>query len=397
MSGTSARTNPARKSSDSLSVAGLFAGIGGIEVGLAGAGHTTRLLCEIDDAACAVLRARFSDTPLVHDVRDLSELPSGTDLVTAGFPCQDLSQAGRTKGITGARSGLVGEVLRLLERDRPPWVLIENVPFMLHLAKGEALEVIVAALEFLEYRWAYRVVDSRAFGLPHRRRRVFMLASRDEDPRAVLFADDAGAQEEPPKSKWREAACGFYWTEGTRGLGWAHDAVPTLKGGSSIGIPSPPAIITPSGDLVTPDIRDAERMQGFRADWTKPALEAVPRDGTRWKLVGNAVTVQVARWIGRRLSVPGTYNDEWDLPFPRVGTWPNAAWNLGKGRMRATRLSEWPQRKRRVPLADFLRFETRPLSGKATRGFFNRASRGRLRFPPGFLDAVKNHLVSHEM
>ena len=96
-------------------------------------------------------------------------------------------------------------------------------------------------------------------------------------------------------------ACGFYWTEGIRGLGWAVDAVPTLKGGSTIGIPSPPAMVFPLGLVGKPDVRDAERMQGFVADWTQPA-ESVVRAGHRWHLVGNAVTVDVATWIGERLA-----------------------------------------------------------------------------------------------
>jgi DNA (cytosine-5)-methyltransferase 1 len=130
------------------------------------------------------------------------------------------------------------------------------------------MEVIIAALERLGYHWAYRVVNSQAFGVPQRRERVYLLASQTEDPRMVLFADDEG---EPKAIKWSPArAFGFYWTEGTRGLGAAVEAVPTLKGGSTIGIPSPPAIVLPNGRIVTPSIRDAERMQGFPRDWTAP-------------------------------------------------------------------------------------------------------------------------------
>src|SRR5262249_43455119 len=162
--------------------------------------------------------------------------PRGTQLVAAGFPCQDLSQAGKTKGIEGSRSGLVAEVFRLLARDRVPWLLLENVPFMLQLAGGRALDVIIESIDALGYQWAYRVGASLAFGLPQRRERVFLLASRSEDPRGVLFADSAERPE--PPSPWHSVACGFYWTEGVRGLGWAVDAVPTLKGGSTVGIPS---------------------------------------------------------------------------------------------------------------------------------------------------------------
>ncbi len=370
-----------------LRVAGLFAGVGGLEQGLARAGHETALLCEIDAGARAVLAARFPDIPCAPDVRELKTLPKGTELLVGGFPCQDLSQAGKTAGIEGSRSGLVGEVFRLVRTTRVPFVLLENVPFMLQLSRGRALEVIVATLESLGYRWAYRVVDTRSFGLPQRRERVFLLASLDEDPRRVLFADDAGEPEAVPQGR---VACGFYWTEGVRGLGWAVDAVPTLKGGSTVGIPSPPAIVLPSGSIVKPDLRDAERMQGFEVDWTKPA-ESVVKRGYRWHLVGNAVTVDVARWLGERLALPGEYDDEADSPLQAGRPWPRAAWNLGQGRFAAD-VSAWPARRTRMHLQEFLRFPTEPLSAKATAGFLSRARSGSLRFPPGFLAEVERHL-----
>ena len=251
----------------SLSVVGLFAGIGGLEVGLGEQGWRTELFCEIDPAAAAVLKHHFPDVPLVKDVARLRGLPGATELVTAGFPCQDLSQAGRTLGISGERSGLVGHVFRLVRyRKGPRWLLLENVPFMLKLDRGRAMLHLTTELEALGYRWAYRVVDARAFGLPQRRQRVMLLASRTEDPREVLFAGDAGA---PTDDDQDARACGFYWTEGVRGLGWAVDAVPTLKGGSTIGIASPPAIRRQrTREIVTPGITDAERLQGFDPDWT---------------------------------------------------------------------------------------------------------------------------------
>jgi DNA (cytosine-5)-methyltransferase 1 len=381
-----AKRNPGRK----LKVAGLFAGIGGIELGLSRAGHESKLLCEIDEAALAVLKVRFPEVSLHTDVTKLERLPKGIELLTAGFPCQDLSQAGKTKGIAGSRSGLVGEVFRLLRTQKVPWVLIENVPFMLQLGKGEALEVIVAALEELGYRWAYRVVDSRSFGLPQRRRRVYMLASLEHDPREVLFADDAKIHDRVEETDWRKAACGFYWTEGQRGLGWAYDAVPTLKGGSTIGIPSSPAILMPTGKLVTPDIRDAERMQGFDPGWTEPA-EQVKKKGFRWKLVGNAVSVDAAAWIGRRLAEPGAYDDTGDPELRKVSAWPTAAYNVDGVRRTPRDLSEWAFDTVRVPLTEFLVHETSPLSSKAARGFYRRASEAKLTFPPGFLDAIRRH------
>lgn len=374
-----------------LQVAGLFSGVGGIELGLSRSGHVGRLLCEFEPGAQAVLAARFPEIPLHDDVTTLANLPEGVELLAGGFPCQDLSQAGKTKGIGGARSGLVGEVFRLLEAQRVPWVLLENVPFMLQLGRGEALEVIVSMLEFLGYKWAYRVVDSRSFGLPQRRRRVLMLASLDGDPREVLLADDAGTPDEPPASEWRKRACGFYWTEGVRGLGWAHDAVPTLKAGSTVGIPSPPAIVLPDRRVVTPNIVDAERMQGFEPGWTA-ATTSVTRASHRWKLVGNAVTVDVAEWVGARLRSPGVYVPFGDRAMARGRTWPTAGYNVD-GRRMVTEISEWPASVPRRHLAEFLTQEPASLSMKATRGFLNRANKGSLRFPPGFLEIVEAHLT----
>jgi DNA (cytosine-5)-methyltransferase 1 len=370
-------------------VVGLFAGIGGLERGLERSGHTTTLLCENDFGASAVLRARYPDVRLHGDVCTLRALPRGTTLISAGFPCQDLSQAGKTLGIAGARSGLVGEVFRLVQKHETPWILLENVPFMLQLARGEAMNVITTGFEALGYRWAYRVVDSRAFGLPQRRRRVYFVASRVGDPREVLFADDDGFVREPTLNGHR-VACGFYWTEGVRGLGWAVDAVPTLKGGSTIGIPSSPAILMPDGSVVTPNIRDAERLQGFPRDWTKPA-EAVVKKGARWKLVGNAVSVPAAAWVGSRLARPGTVLDFPTSPLGTSTRWPTAAWNVGDGRT-AVSASEWPRRRRYSSLEAFLKYEPIPLSAKATAGFLKRTETAKLRFPPGFIEALRLHL-----
>jgi DNA (cytosine-5)-methyltransferase 1 len=370
-----------------LSVAGLFAGIGGIELGLKQHGHEAVCLCEIDVGAQTVLGHHFSGLPVHDDVRSLKELPARVDLVTAGFPCQDLSQAGKTVGIDGARSGLVGEVFRLLQRQRAQWLLIENVPFMLRLAGGRALEVIISALELYGYKWAYRVVDARAFGVPQRRERVYILASLDHDPTNVLLVDDV----DPPEAvEWAPGrSFGFYWTEGIRGLGAAVDSVPTLKGGSTIGIPSPPAIVLPDGNVITPDIRDMERLQGFPVDWTLPA-ETTGRRGQRWKYVGNAVSVNVASWIGRRLRAPGKYDGREDLALRENMSWPNAAWNIGTGR-RVAEVSAWPARRAMKPIHDFLEFERKPLSLRATTGFLERAQRANLRFPERFLATLNEH------
>jgi DNA (cytosine-5)-methyltransferase 1 len=370
-----------------LKVSALFAGIGGVELGLGRNGHETVLLCEWDPAAQSVLRHQFESIPLVGDVRELQLLPKETDLLTAGFPCQDLSQAGRTVGITGGRSGLVEEVFRLLEESRTPHVLLENVPFMLQLDKGAAMRHITARLERLGYSWAYRVVDSRAFGLPQRRQRVFLLASLEMKPEELLFQEDAGDFE---PSDHRGRACGFYWTEGVRGLGWAIDAVPTLKGGSTIGIPSPPAIWFPDGLIATPDIRDAERLQGFPTDWTLPAATAVNRNA-RWKLVGNAVTVNAAEWIGSCLTRQPRPLNLIPLPFDAFRSWPKAAYGSFGNGMFEVPVSMFPIRKKRPSLERFLKFKPSPLSLRAVSGFTSRLTTGGLNFPNEFLDDLLKH------
>jgi DNA (cytosine-5)-methyltransferase 1 len=371
----------------SLKVAGLFAGIGGIELGLSSAGHRTLLLCENDSGAAAVLKQRFPGIDLVGDVRALDLLPAGTDLLAAGFPCQDLSQAGATRGIEGARSGLVTHVFRLLEARRVPWVLLENVPFMLQLGRGAAMNYIADRLEGMGYRWAYRVIDTRAFGLPQRRERVFVLASLDEDPSPRLFR---GNHDPEDGYDHRGRACGFYWTEGIRGLGWAVGAVPTLKGGSTIGIPSPPAIWLPDGRFVTPDIRDAERMQGFKAGWTQPA-EAVGRAGHRWKLVGNAVTVDVAEWVGERLAMCTDARGTRHACAPITGSWPRAGHGSRDGRF-GVEISTWPVSRKQRPIEEFLRYPPRDLSLKAIAGFERRFSSSTLRAPDEFRQALRSRI-----
>jgi DNA (cytosine-5)-methyltransferase 1 len=333
---------------------------------------------------------RHFEVEVEADVRKLGSFPK-VDLIAAGFPCQDLSQAGRTAGIGGEQSGLIGEVFKRLRgrRNGPTWLLLENVPFMLQLQRGKAMRYLVDELESLGFTWAYRVVDTRAFGLPQRRQRVLLLASRTEDPRPVLFGCEAG-ERLPSFSEKR--LCGFYWTEGLRGLGWAVDAVPTLKGGSTIGIPSPPAIWDPlDQSITTPDIRDAERLQGFVEDWTAPALEADGvKPGHRWKLVGNAVSVPVSEWIGRRLARPEGPSPT-GTPLKGGVAWPRAAWGH-KEQVYAVDVSTWPVRERRTPLRQFLRFPRAALSHRAAAGFFARAQESSLHFEGGFLRDVELHV-----
>jgi DNA (cytosine-5)-methyltransferase 1 len=291
--------------------------------------------------------------------------------------------------LDGARSGLVGEVFRLAKTASPRWIVLENVPFMLQLRGGDAMRRIVEELEALGYRWAWRVVDTFGFGLPQRRERVILVASRTENPADVLFADEATLDR--PATSIGQIAHGFYWTEGRGGLGWAPNAIPTLKNGSSVGIPSPPAVLLPDGRVIKPDIRDAERLQGFDADWTAPA-ETVSRTSARWSLAGSAVSVPVAQWVGARLAHPGAHEMARDEPFPLYGRLPKAARFDGCKRY-TVEIGRDPLGLRPPDLTQFLKHDGALLSPRATAGFLGRTYEAKLRFAPGFIDAIQAHLA----
>lgn len=359
-----------------MKVASMFSGVGGVELGFHSAGLDTELFCEIDPAAQNVLRERFPAVPIHNDITTLKRLPC-VDVLAAGFPCQDLSQAGRKGGISGANSGLVNHVFRLVRaagRKKVRWIVLENVAYMLRLGRGQAMRHLIAEIEELGYSWAYRVVDIRSFGLPQRRQRVVIVASRSENPCNVLFADNEGTAEvEPRPSETKEGSIyGFYWTEGSRGVGWAIEATPPIKGGSSIGIPSPPAVWRPRNDFVgTIHLEDAERLQGFAPGWTSTTSKSeASRDRFRWRLVGNAVCVPMAQWIGHRLMAPGQFSGK---PQIWMGSGlPIAAWG-GKGKFNAADVSKWPLRRGRQQLSRFLHRDLKPLSARATEGFLGRA------------------------
>jgi DNA (cytosine-5)-methyltransferase 1 len=369
-------------------VGGVFSGIGGLELGFRRAGFSSRFLCEIDADARTVLEARFPDVKLHADINKLAKLPN-VDVLVGGFPCQDLSAVGTRLGLAGTQSSLVNRMFDLVESAarRPEWLVLENVPFMLQLSRGRAIEMITKRLEGLGYNWAYRVINSQAFGLPQRRRRVFLVASRGRTaPERVLFADDA---DEPRETQAKRLARGFYWTEGNTGVGWAVDAIPTLKGGSALSIPSPPAIWTPSnGNIRTPDIRDAERLQGFQANWTLPTQRKSKQNGRRrWRQIGNAVSVPVAAWVAERIARPGDFDGAILQPMLDQNRWPTAACGSSKSRHSAA-VSETPFEERHPHLHDFLNYEGAALSERAAAGFFQRVRRTTLKLEEGFLEAL---------
>lgn len=369
-------------------ITGLFAGIGGLELGFSKAGFKTDALCEIDNGAQQVLKKGFPGVKLWSDVKDIKE-PIKSDVLCAGFPCQDLSSSGQKSGINGAQSSLVDEVFRILAISDVKWVIIENVRFMLHLNKGEAMNRITDGFERLGYNWAYRVIDSQAFGVPQRRHRVYFIAAKGGDPRNVILSDDAKRPSVEVSKATIKDYIGFYWTEGAYAAGLTKNAIPPLKAGSTVGIPSAPAILFPNGIVVTPHITDAERLQGFEDDWTKPAEEVV-KPSVRWRLVGNSVTVPVSEWIANKLCNPKVYDFSCDKPIK--DKWPKAAWSMGRGRFESMS-SDWPVDREVPSIGEFLNYHPKFLSKRATNGFISRARKGNLKYPDGFLDALDKYLM----
>lgn len=377
-----------------LKVVSLFAGIGGFELAFRKIGAVTTLMCEIDEVAKHVLRSRLPGVELISDVRDISELPVGTDVLCAGFPCQDLSSVGAKLGLDGQRSSLVKEVFRILEARRSEWVIFENVSFMLKLKGGETIRTITSELERLGYRWAYRTIDSMSF-VPQHRCRVFVVASLHHDPRHVILSGESKCKYGEVDFANQNVPVGFYWTEGRCALGLMGDAIPTLKAGSTIGIPSPPAILFPSGEVAMPDIRDAERLQGFPADWTKVA-EEISKPSLRWRLVGNAVTVNVVAWIANKIVAPIPYDYTADIPLGTKAVWPKSAWGC-QGMRCISEASIFPASYRRSSLLNYLKYPCKELSLKASKGFLSRLRSGGLRRPEYFTRQIEAHIERKEL
>jgi len=170
-------------------VVSLFAGVGGFDLGLTRSGHECVGQVEIDKHARAVLDLQFSDVPKHNDVTTAIEwadeigLTGSIDLVCGGFPCQDLSVAGKRAGLAGARSGLFYDALRFATHTKAKTILLENVPGLLSSNQGRDVGAVLTALaESGDSNIAWRVLDSQFFGVPQRRRRIFIVASVGTEP-----------------------------------------------------------------------------------------------------------------------------------------------------------------------------------------------------------------------
>lgn len=204
----------------------LFSGIGGFDLGLERAGMECAWQVERDKQCCAVLSSRWPDVTRYDDVRTFDATGSvRCDLICGGFPCQDLSVAGRRAGLAGERSGLFFEFMRIVGQQSPRWVLIENVPGLLSSHGGRDMGAVVGRLGQLGYGWAYRVLDAQWFGVAQRRRRVFIVGCLRDCRRAaeVLFEREGLPWDSPTRRETgsRIAHC---IARGTGSSGYRYDA-----------------------------------------------------------------------------------------------------------------------------------------------------------------------------
>ena len=174
----------------------LFAGVGGFDLALERAGVKVVASVEWDKNAQNVLRKQFPNAEVFGDIQGVSgeQLRAAgfnpeDGIITGGFPCQDLSVAGKRAGLAGSRSGLFWEICRLLDETRTQTFILENVPGLLSSNNGRDMAVVIEALVERGYRIAWRVLDAQYFGVPQRRRRVFIvgcLGNQGRSPEEIL-------------------------------------------------------------------------------------------------------------------------------------------------------------------------------------------------------------------
>lgn len=340
-----------------MRVGSLFSGIGGFDLGLERAGMQVAWQVEKDARCREVLERGWPDVPRHEDVRHVgaAEL-SPVDLLCGGFPCQDVSVAGAREGLAGERSGLFYQLIRIAREIAPRWVLIENVPGLLSSNDGRDMGTVLGTLADCGYGWCYRVLDSQHFGVPHRRDRVFIVGRRGGPcPPEVLFEPEsvqgdprthrprrpghARRAEGSAREGGRDSRVAVY-TKARRSQSenepesWdVGETCPTLDAG---GHTPRTAVIafsftpisgqgtdlrvartdvsnalspTSEGEKTDRGVRilqdgiprrltplECERLQGLPEGWTKGFPLSV-----RYKQIGNAVTVPVAEWIGKRI------------------------------------------------------------------------------------------------
>lgn len=312
----------------------LFSGIGGIDLGLERAGMRCEWQVEIDDYATKVLAKHWPDTPRFRDVRECGKHNlAHVDLIAGGFPCQDISDAGQRAGIEGERSGLWAHFYRIICELQPRYVLVENVAALTHRGMGRVLGDLAAG----GYDAEWQILPAAAFGAPHIRERVFIVAYANSTERRAqakgrneFYGDDARWQEEAGGPRTLHSHDGARHVADTNRDGgrWAQRTngrdVADSQGTNAArkGDTQRHAAQCSGANMADPDFqglevgtcfgRDArQKLTAFERDcstgagqWAvEPAIcrvvDGVPHRVDRLRGLGNAVVPQVAEYIGR--------------------------------------------------------------------------------------------------
>jgi DNA (cytosine-5)-methyltransferase 1 len=235
----------------------LFAGIGGLDLGLERAGWECRWQVEIDDYCRRVLAKHWPDVPKFGDIRGVDgDSLERVDLLCGGFPCQDISDAGLRAGLAGERSGLWSEYVRLIRALRPRLVLVENVAALL----GRGMGRVLGDLADCGYDAEWDRLPASSFGLYHERGRVFIVAYPQGDNRPARRVLDAGGIRPSPLESRR-----------------LHSI----------------AVAARARQDPTARLEREPRLARL--------VHGIPDQMERLEAVGNAVVPQVAEWLGRRL------------------------------------------------------------------------------------------------
>ena len=263
-----------------LTYGSVCSGIEAASVAWSPLGWQCRFVSEIEKFPCAVLKHHFPSVPNFGDMTKFMEWPDDRiDVLVGGTPCQPFSIAGLRRGLADPRGNLALIYLGILDKYRPAWCVWENVPGVLSSSGGRDFGSFLGALGQLGYSFAYRVLDAQHFGVPQRRRRVFVVGNLGD---------------------WRRAAAVLFERESMRGdtakkLTQTYPTLTTQFGGQDLGRLD--AILD---GVRQPTPRECERLQGFPDDWTK--VTATTKDGPRYKAIGNSMAVPVMRWIGEGIA-----------------------------------------------------------------------------------------------
>ena len=295
----------------------LFAGIGGIDLGFERAGMRCLWQVEINPFCRRVLAKHWPAVKRFEDVREFATdhdcAGLAVDVIAGGFPCQDISNAGKRAGIGGERSGLWSEYARIIRVLRPRFVVMENVSAL--LVRG--IDRVLGNLASCGYDAEWDCIPAASVGAPHRRDRVFIVAH------ATGCGLPAGARlrpDEKPRRRREPARCGQNATNAasfgrgsrrSRGSdssgSWEHE--PPLCQSREDGVRNAVFAGLEGHERGVLEIEDFRRHNADPAGpgwWaTEPRLgrvaNGVPNRVDRLKGLGNAVVPQVAEWIGRRL------------------------------------------------------------------------------------------------